>query len=65
MEAKRFAVITQLDTILWESDDVEECYNIFKSWGEEFCKGVYDYEQCMYLDIVDILDITGCQLHSP
>lgn len=65
-DLKRFAVITHLDLIFWDSDDVTECYDAFKSCGGEYCfKGVYDYKQCMYLDEVDILDITGCQIHSP
>ena len=65
-EIKRFAVITYVDTIFWDSDDVIECYEIFMGLGgEDVFRGVYDYKQCMYLDEVDILDITGCQIHSP
>ena len=65
-DLKRFAIITYADTIFWDSDDVTECYEAFKSLGgEDVFKGVYDYKQYMYLDEVDILDITGCQIHSP
>ena len=60
---KRFAVITFEDTIFWDSDDVLECQRIFKTWEGEM-KGIYDYERCMYLDEVDIIDLVGCQLHS-
>ena len=62
-DLKRFAVITFEDTIFWDSDDVLECQRIFKTWEGEM-KGIYDYERCMYLDEVDIIDLVGCQLHS-
>ena len=64
-DLKRFAIITWEDTIFWESANVLECYEIMDVWGKEMFKGIYDYEQSMYLDEADILDITGCQLHSP
>ena len=60
----RFAVIDMFDIILWDSNDVTECYNFYLNCGKEYSKGVYDYQQNKYLDEVDILDITGCQLHS-
>lgn len=60
----RFAVITWEDTIIFDSDDVSECYDIYEMWGKELMRGVYDYEQCKYLDLVDIIDITGVQIHS-
>lgn len=63
-DLKRFAIITWEDTIFWDSNDILECCEIMDVWGKEMFKGVYDYEQSMYLDEVDILDITGCQLHS-
>ena len=64
-DLKRFAVITYEDTIFWDSADVLECQKIFKAWdGEKSFKGIYDYEQCKYLDEVDIIDLVGCQIHS-
>ena len=63
-DLKRFAVIDLFDIIFWDSDDVNECYDFYKTFGEENFKGIFDYKQNMYLDIVDIIDITGCQLHS-
>lgn len=62
-ELKRFAVIDMFDTILYDSDDVMECFDFDKMMGG-YTRGVYDYQQNKYLDEVDILDITGCQLHS-
>ena len=64
-DLKRFAVITYEDTIFWDSEDVLECQEIFKTWdGEKSFKGIYDYERCMYLDEADIIDLVGCQIHS-
>ena len=63
-DLKRFAVIDLFDVIFWDSDDVSECYEIYDMFGKENFKGIYDYKQQMYLDEVDILDITGCQIHS-
>ena len=64
-DLKRFAVITYEDTIFWDSDDVLECQEIFKTWDDEKSfKGIYDYERCMYLDEADIIDLVGCQIHS-
>ena len=63
-DLKRFALIDWLDIIFWDSNDVLECCEIRDLWGKENFKGIYDNEQNMYLDEVDILDITGCQLHS-
>ena len=64
-DLKRFAVITYEDTIFWDSDDVLECQEIFKTWdGEKSFKGIYDYERCMYLDEADIIDLVGVQIHS-
>ncbi len=63
-DLKRFAIIDWMDTIFWDSNDVSECYDIYIMFGKDF-KGIYDYQQGMYLDEVDILDITGCQIHSP
>ena len=64
-DLKRFAVITFEDTIFWDSDDVLECQEIFKTWdGAKSFKGIYDYERCMYLDEADIIDLVGCQIHS-
>ena len=60
----RFAVIDMFDIILWDSNDVGECYDIYLLYGKEYCRGVYDYQQNKYLDLVDIIDITGCQIHS-
>lgn len=59
----RFAVIDMFDIILWDSNDVLDCYN-FYLYNKEFCRGVYDYQQNKYLDESDIIDITGCQIHS-
>ena len=64
-DLKRFAVIDLFDVIFWDSDDVNECYDFYDTFGKENFKGIYDYKQQMYLDEVDILDITGCQIHSP
>ena len=64
-DLKRFAVITFEDTIFWDSDNVLECQEIFKTWdGAKSFKGIYDYERCMYLDEADIIDLVGCQIHS-
>ena len=60
----RFAVIDMFDIILWDSNDVLECYKIYLTWGKNFCRGIYDYQQNKYLDEADIIDLTGCQLHS-
>ena len=57
-DLKRFAVITYEDIIFWDSDDVLECQEIFKTWdGAKFFKGIYDYERCMYLDEADIIEL--------
>ena len=65
-DLKRFAVIDHFDIIIYDSDDVSECYDVYKTLGgEKYFRGIYDYQQEMYLDEADILDITGCQLHSP
>ena len=64
-DLKRFAVITYEDLIFWDSDDVLECQEIFKTWdGTKSFKGIYDYERSMYLDEADIIDLVGCQIHS-
>ena len=64
-DLKRFAIITYEDLIFWDSNDVLECQMIFKTWdGTKSFKGIYDYERCMYLDEVDIIDLIGCQIHS-
>ena len=60
----RFAVIDMLDIILWDSDDVLDCYNFYLNIGKEFCRGVYDFQQNKYLDETDIIDLTGCQIHN-
>ena len=60
----RFAVIDMLDLILWDSNDVLECYQIYLTWGKKYCRGIYDYQQSKYLDEADIIDLTGCQLHN-
>ena len=60
----RFAVIDMFDIILWDSNDVLECYNFYLNCGKEYCRGVYDYQQNKYLDEADIIDLTGCQIHS-
>ena len=64
-DLKRFAVITHVDTIFWDSNDVLECQRIYKDLGGSYSfKGIYDYERCMYLDESDIIDLVGCQTHS-
>lgn len=63
-DLKRFALIDWFDIIFWDSNDVSECCEIMELFGKENFKGIYDFYQNMYLDIVDIIDITGCQLHS-
>ena len=61
----RFAIITYEDLIFWDSDDIHECLDIFDTFeGKKSFKGIYDYERCMYLDEVDIIDLIGCQIHS-
>lgn len=60
----RFAVIDMFDIILWDSNDVLECYNFYLNCGNEYCRGVYDYQKNKYLDEADIIDLTGCQIHS-
>ena len=62
-DLKRFAVITYENIIFWDSNDVLECQEIFKTWEDQM-KGIYDYERCMYLDEADIIDLVGCQIHS-
>ena len=62
-DLKRCAVITYEDTIFWDSDDVLECQEIFKTW-QSHMRGIYDYERCMYLDEADIIDLVGCQIHE-
>ena len=62
-DLKRFAIIDWMDIIFWESNDVLECYNIYVTFGKDF-KGIYDYQQDKYLDEADIIDLTGCQIHS-
>ena len=64
-DLKRFAVITHEDTIFWDSADVLECERIYQDLGGCYSfKDIYDYEQCMYLDHADIIDLVGCQIHS-
>ena len=63
-DLSRFAVIDMFDIILWDSNDVLECYNFYLNWGNKYCRGVYDYQQNKYLDETDIIDLTGCQIHS-
>ena len=64
-DLKRFAVITYEDTIFWDSNDVLECEEIFRTWdGTKSFKGIYDYERSMYLDLVDIIDLVGVQIHN-
>ena len=63
-DLSRFAVIDWMDLILFDSNDITECLNVYDSFGKHVCKGIYDYQQNMYLDEVDILDLTGCQIHS-
>lgn len=63
-DLKRFTLIDNWDIIFWDSNDLIECLDIMKIWGKENFKGIYDNEQHMYLDEADMLDITGCQLHS-
>ena len=64
-DLKRFAVITYEDTIFWDSDNVLECHSIWEDFGGDWSfKGIYDYERGKYLNIVDILDLVGFQIHS-
>ena len=60
----RFAVIDWMDCIFWDSDDLLECLQVFHTCGEEFMRGVYDYEQGKYLDAANVIDIIGVQIHS-
>ena len=62
-ELCRFAVIDMFDIILWDSNNVLECYNFYINIGKEFCKGIYDYQNSRYLDEIDIIDLTGVTLH--
>lgn len=56
----RFAIIDMLDCIFFESDDIEEVCEVYYRIGNSHFRGIYDYEQEMYLDVVDIIDLTGC-----
>lgn len=61
----RFAIITWEDLIFYDSNDVLDVQEFFRALGgHEVFKGIYDYEQCMYLDEADIVDIVGAQTHS-
>lgn len=60
---KRYAVIDLMDIIAYDSNDVTEAYSFFCLFGKyDTFRGVYDYKQNMYLDEVDIIDITGVQI---
>lgn len=61
----RYAIIDMLDCIVYESDNLEELYDVYYTLFNHCSRGIYDYQQNCYLDIVDIIDIFGCQLHSP
>ena len=60
----RFAIIDWLDCIAYESDNVLDCTEVLALYDSDDFKGIYDYEQNMYLNEVDILDIVGCQIHD-
>lgn len=62
-ELCRFAVIDMFDIILWDSNNVLECYNFYTNIGKEFCKGIYDYQESRYIDETDIIDLTGVTIH--
>lgn len=62
-DLKRFAVIDHFDIIAFDSNSVTEAYSFFCLFGKhDTFRGVYDYQQDMYLDEVDIIDITGVQI---
>lgn len=60
----RFAIIDLMDCIFFDSNDIEECYEIYHRFGKSNFRGIYDYQQDRYLDEVDIIDLTGVQIHS-
>lgn len=60
----RFAIIDLMDCVFFDSDDIEEIYDIYSRFGKDNFRGIYDYEQDRYLDLVDIIDLTGVQIHS-
>lgn len=65
MNEPRFALIDHLDRIFYDSDDLKEVLSVQSLWGEDMFRGVYDYEQNIYLGECDVIDILGCQIHSP
>lgn len=64
-DLSRFAIITWEDLIFYDSNDILDVQEFFRALGgHDTFKGIYDYERCMYLDEVDIIDLVGCQIHS-
>ena len=60
----RFAVIDWMDCIFFESDSAAECFDVLDTFGKDNFKGVFDYEKGYYMDLVDLIDLTGVQFHS-
>lgn len=65
MNEPRFALIDHLDCIFYDSNTLEEVLSVQRLWGKDMFRGIYDYEQNIYLDECDIIDILGAQIHSP
>ena len=62
-DLKRFAVIDWMDLILFDSNELIECLNVYNAFKKS-SKGIYDYLAGKYLDEVDIIDIIGVTFHS-
>lgn len=65
MNEPRFALIDHLDCIFYDSDSLEEVLSVESTWGKDMFRGIFDYEQNIYLDNCDMIDILGVQIHSP
>ena len=64
MKEPRFAVIDLMDCVFFDSNSAGDCFDVLDTFGKYNFRGVYDYEQGCYIDLVDLIDMTGVQIHS-
>ena len=64
MNEPRFALIDHLDCIFYDSDSLDELLSIQRDLGKDAFRGIFDYQQNIYLDECDMIDILGVQIHS-
>lgn len=63
----RYALIGFNDEVLFECNDLARIYGIFCKNCDSSpipIRGIFDYQVGSLLDIVDIIDRLGCQVHS-